>query len=537
MESDLDELLRQGVIASIDLSLAKFILKEAFSSFTPEAFFICHLSLAVRAGHLCVRRIPLHPSIENLWKGESPLSSAQIAHIEKQVLLGADMLSQQLPLEIVFDGERVYFQKYWAKESLFLKLYLERDQQLPDPLIDPAMLSYDAKLLPEQKTAIAQVCQNSITLLSGGPGTGKTYTAGHIIRALWQALPSEKRSSFQIALAAPTGKAAAHLQMSLQSALNDLQDFKPVQAKTLHSLLSLRQNSTSISPLHCDLLLIDESSMLDINMWIHLLKSLKPSARLVLLGDPNQLPSVDSGGIFADLNAHLHKSPQRIALQTCMRTDISQILSFAEAVLKGDDSLAWKLLNEAPLQRSLSPQQIFDEIHHFIPSKDLSPVELLIFFKRYRILSPLRRGPYGSEQINAKLHQHLKPFCVPIIITQNDPKLQLYNGDTGIAIQDHAYFDGPQGIRRFSFITLPSHELAYCLSIHKSQGSEFDHVLLILPEGNPFGREALYTAATRAKQKLHLICTEETFKKTVQQQTRRLSGIPERLKAKESFKD
>ena len=547
MEIDLEKLQQAGILAFVDLALAKFILKEAYQPTSPQAFFVCHLSQAVRAGHLCIRLVEvLEPRVEDLWRGEDPLDPSDTAQIGEMILAGArSFADMNYPLGIYRDGDRFYFQRYWAQESRFLDLYCALCQTVPAPSIELASNAFDPTLLPEQRLAISQACQSPITLLSGGPGTGKTYTAAYLIRTLWQALPNARQASFQIALAAPTGKAAANLQMNLHKVLKDIPHFRAVQAGTLHALLGLRKNQVyTPRQLHHDLILIDESSMLDIYMWIALLDSLKPGARLVCLGDADQLPSIDTGALFADLTEQFAGTPQVVRLKTCMRTDQFQMLAFAGAVLRGEAEEAWSFLDKGSVRRLLndqdkpSPEQIVGQARpHFIPPRSLNPESLLQFFKKFRMLSPLRQGPYGSEQLNALLAEQLPTHAVPILITQNDPKLHLFNGEMGIIIQEGtdntAYFEGAEEIRQFSPILLPPYELAYCLSIHKSQGSEFEHVLLVLPEGGElFGREGLYTAATRAKKQFDLICTQDTFFKAVQKKARRLSGISERISTK-----
>ncbi|MFQ5730006.1 MAG: exodeoxyribonuclease V subunit alpha, partial [Waddliaceae bacterium] len=423
----------------------------------------------------------------------------------------------------------------------------------------------------QQAFAIQNALTKSFTVICGGPGTGKTYTAGHLIKLFWESLDEEQKKGCEICLAAPTGKAAANLQKSLQRATAELEGFKPLKAKTLHSLLEIRSSSFSIdrppTQLKADLILVDESSMIDVRIMALLLASVKTGTRLILLGDRFQLPPVEAGSLFSDVITFL-KGDERFSenvseLKTCLRVELQAMIDFATAINHGDGSKAIELLNEenntsaierirfdveGGNQRCIQDRLIEYAVTLF-PSPKVGknePGYLLHLYNQFRLLSPLRDGFFGVNEINQKLLlrmmqrvQREEWFAVPIMIVNNDYKMDLFNGEVGILVRrrsydsyvkegDYAFFPMDQGesFRKIPAILLPKYEYAYCLSVHKSQGSEFDRVLLLLPQGSEvFGREVLYTAVTRARKKLEVWGAEEVLIQTLVKSSARVSGL------------
>ncbi|MFN4174167.1 MAG: ATP-dependent RecD-like DNA helicase, partial [Parachlamydiaceae bacterium] len=234
-----------------------------------------------------------------------------------------------------------------------------------------------------------------------------------------------------------------------------------------------------------DLIVCDEASMIDLKMMIRLLKSVKKNARLVLLGDSNQLPAIDAGAPFQAIVEYLKINP----LKTCLRSDLVELTDFYELILKGDAEKVIEYLKSSD-RKNLA----------------LKPLEIP---SCHPLLTPMKQGPYGVNQIN---RVHSKRGDIPIIILENDEEFELFNGDMGFIRQNRAWIGG----REFPINLLPRYDYAYALSIHKSQGSEFDQVHLLLPEGaEEFGRNLLYTGATRAKKSLTLYANEETIRKTI----------------------
>lgn len=552
-------------LTHIDVAIAEKLLQTHPEAGEGVAAFLCHLSAAMREGHLCIEVTGhgIKPTPEELWaqEGDSSLSANDFRALNHLIIEGAAQLPEALfsgdSPPLYRQGDLFYFHRFWHEEKRVINGIKEITKTPPEISFDLTTLSKQLKtitpqLLPEQTAAILAIAKNSLTLVCGGPGTGKTYTAGQLIHLLWQSLNPDQQKKYEIALAAPTGKAAANLQQSLTRATQKLANFPELQAKTLHSLLgitkSTRKQEATFS-LSADLLLIDESSMIDVQMMAQLLAAIKPGARLVLLGDPYQLPPVSTGMIFSDMVQALPSHV--VTLKTCLRTDLSIILDFAQAIQQGDETRALQTLKESSSgirYSTLSTQQSI--VEHVVPLFSSEGDEgNQSHLMRFRLLSPLRKGPLGVDALNSAIRSRMlraasphKPFIAPIILTSNDRGLELYNGEVGLLVcqrpsahsqqhlseGDYALFqsrdDAPP--KRLPALLLPQWEYAYCLSVHKSQGSEFDHVVLLMPEGSEwFGREMLYTAATRARTLFEIWGSDPVIQKTIKRHAARLSGI------------
>lgn len=348
-------------------------------------------------------------------------------------------------------ANKLYLERNWVYETEVV----ENIQRLFCKMEPPEVAA--PSLTPEQQKAIITALSSSVAIIAGGPGTGKSFIARHL------AAPFKK-----VVFAAPTGKAGAR-----------------IGGKTLHSLLH--------APLDADLIIVDEASMIDARIFAKMVKAVKKGTRLVLMGDPHQLPPVESGSFFADLVGLLPTAE----LTRPMRSDRQEILSLAEAVKAGDEE------------------------------KVLSHVEPLSKAKlEGQILSCMRDGPFGVEALNRKMAETVSYETIPILITRTDYRLGLYNGDVGQLKGSRAYFDG----QVYSRAHLPPYEYAFCLSVHKSQGSEFDNVILLAPPGSEvFGREILYTGVTRARNSVKIYGDLDTIRAILQRHSRKISNLRERL--------
>lgn len=599
---NLYELVKKQILPETELIFAEQLLNEYPFLTEPMAALICHLTLATRAGHLCIciKDNKIYPDVIGLWhtEGSVELSDEESKRITNLIIAGSLQLPGSLVTPISLESDTIpstplcshnnnfYFQKQWICETQLInhlkrilksKPKLEIDKELVKKYVDESVEK--GALLPTQGEAVIKGCNSSFSIISGGPGTGKTYTASQFITAFWNGLEQNCRNSCEIAVAAPTGKAAAHLQSKLNKLAEELEGFKPIKAKTLHALLGVRgghkKNNLSFH-LTADLILVDESSMIDAQLMAQLFLSIKSGARVLLLGDPYQLPSVAAGAIFADLIQYRKETEDSLIvyaeLKTCLRTDLKEIVDFAQALNSGDEHRMLSMLKSSSsglyrlnlvsensavsTQTALLSQKkaLISHVDEGVPF-DLEKYEdskdLINAFNAMRLLTPMRKGFFGVEEWNCILLNHFQQkamgkewFIAPIILTSTDYPLDLFNGECGVLVckqngrslsikeGDYALFPGRQGteIRKIPAILLPRYEYAYCLSVHKSQGSEFDHVILLLPEGSElFGREILYTAATRARKRLEICGTDETLRKTLSRRNSRLSGLKDRL--------
>lgn len=531
------------LVAVIDEMVANELLKGL--NFTPAArSFISHMSFALRAGHLCVTH--LFPEPSELWRrqesDENPISEPQWEEWNKHIALGA----QELPAEllgksIIKDHDRYYFQRYWKEETQLL-LHCHRLISEGKPFtLDQGSVEAElasSELLPEQKRAIKMVIDHSFSLLAGGPGTGKTYTVGILLKVLWTCMNEHERRNFRIGIAAPTGKAAAQLQGSLSRALEGTEWKDILVAKTLHSMLGINPFSRDKRPrLGFDLLIIDESSMIDAKMMGRLLSSIPSETHILFVGDPDQLPAVDVGSTFSDLIDALGSQGCYTQLKTCLRAELEGILFFAQAVNAGNADLAFNGLGREGVEFEeldftfKDLENLQRRFGHFFEYSD-DPIKALDEQKKFCLLSPLRRGMFGFEKLNKYFMERKKNTLSPIIITGNAPDLDLFNGKLGLMSDggDAFFLKNDGSMRTISSMLLPKYDLAYCLSVHKSQGSEFNEILFVLPpRAEVFGRQILYTGITRAKKKVILWGTKERMQKIIEYCPQRISGLATRL--------
>lgn len=525
---------------------------------------VAYMAMAMRMGHLCVRinKERLRPDPASLIHDN--VEETDLLRWAKEIKSGLKKLPEKLRSEngpIVQidypDGRQgFYFKRNWELELDLHRLLTEMDRSPPKILFSKEKVleklsNIGEKLLPEQAEAIEKALSRRLTVVTGGPGTGKSYTAARFLEVYRSLIPDKTPV---VALAAPTGKAAANLQQKISEG--------SFEAKTIHALLEMGRNGRrrfDSSCLEADVVIIDECSMIDAPLMCELLAAVKPGARLILLGDNDQLPPVEVGSLFADMVDMLgqKESLATSRLLTCVRAELKGIIDLAEAVNTGCPEVLFPLLDEGRegIQWHEQEDREAAELALKMIAKDFDfleddPEQVADHFSSKRLLAPLRKGVAGLEQLNERLAEkhyrvsrskRMKVWLAPVIATANDYRLGVYNGEGGLLMRHmgigrfkpHAVAgdvillrDSEGNWRHLPAALLPHVELAYCLSVHKSQGSEFDEVLLLLPSNAAsFGKEVVYTGITRAKRSLQLFTTKATLKRALSSSSRRISGL------------
>lgn len=508
-------------------------LDQAFSK------FVSGLS-RINSNHKVDLELILSRLSNELFQGHSCM---QLSDQEMELIRTSHLLDLS-PSPLVLDGNKLYLQRYWNYENRLAKNIVR------------LLHSSDEHLIINETDTIEQIVRSALnqplTIITGGPGTGKTTLVINIIKALLKANPS-----LIIGLAAPTGKAAARLEHTVNNQVNPQQQSTPLQASTIHRLLKAKPPSTqffyhSDNPLLHDVLIIDEASMIDLALMCKLTDALKKNAKLILLGDKDQLASVESGSVLADLTCFLKNNT--IELTHSYRFQ-GHIKTLANHINAQSFEKAWHMFSQPSNQLCLvknSPIKFAaDKFAHYLDliKNNHRTEDIFNQFNQFRVLCANRYGTLGTRILNEKLEEQLlHQFNIqrsgkwyngkPIIITQNSLQNGLYNGDTGICILDQKnnnaeiWFQKTDGgLRKILPNKLPAHELAYAITVHKSQGSEFDECLCILPEEpNPvLSKELLYTAVTRAKKRFALYSNFPVFEYTLKNKINRNSGLAEKL--------
>jgi exodeoxyribonuclease V alpha subunit len=468
----------------------------------------------------------------------------------------------------------LYLQRYWQYEREVADFILARSRMAPQAYAAERLEKHLARLFPQaaaaegdepdwQREAARKALASRFCVITGGPGTGKTTTVARIL-ALYLQLSGEDEEG-RIFLAAPTGKAAARLQEAIRHAKTrldcapELKAAIPETAVTLHRLLGTTRKGSRYhgkNLLPARLVVVDEASMVDLPLMAWLMAALPEGCGLILLGDRNQLASVQPGAVLGDICQGLRDGGMTHLLAELHRSyrfaGHSGIGRLSRAVNSGDGAAALAvLLDEGcadvrwlDMAGDVSgfQQRIVARIarHHQRIRQAASPVEALQRLGEFAVLSALRRGACGVEAINRLASDLLAPRDAlsfqgrPIMVSRNHYGLQLYNGDTGLILPDpqaddelRVFFPMEGGVRKLLPARLPEHETAFALTVHKSQGSEFDQVVLILPaESSPvLSRELLYTGITRAVKSVEIWGAKNVFVESVSSRTRRKSGL------------
>ncbi|MCY1345905.1 RecBCD enzyme subunit RecD [compost metagenome] len=496
---------------------------------------------------------------------------------------------------LTLDGARLYLSRYHAYEARLAGSLLQRAAARPE--VDEAQLGESLARLfarntqqPDwQRLAAAQAVRRNLAVISGGPGTGKTTTVVRLLAALLEQ-PGGQRLA--IGLAAPTGKAAARMAEAIRNAKAELpvsdaiKAALPEEARTLHRLLGSRGDSPQVrhhadNPLPLDVLVVDEASMVDLALMAKLLAALPPNARLILLGDKDQLAAVEAGAVFAELcegrgldataaadlaritgqQVPVENPRSRLGDAVVLLTHShrfagdSGIGELARRINAGDARGTLELLRGAhpdlAWNAGPSPAALLERLEtgyapYFAAVRLADPASAFAAFNGFRALTAQREGPWGVGGINEALEARIKRRQgIPsrerwypgraVMVRQNDYALGLFNGDIGLCLATphglRVFFEGDEGYRPFAPARLPSHDSAFAMTVHKSQGSEFSEVLLALPEQpSPLLSRALfYTGITRAKRKVEIWGLPARLSEAVSTKAERAAGLAERL--------
>ncbi len=596
---------RESEISSLDSHFASFIATFAAGG---EGVFVAAalVSMATTNGHSCLDL----PD----WAGKSVCSVSgqtwsvpELARWRTALAGCAGVGSGSGNTPLVLEGDRLYLRRYWGYEEEVASGFLRRGRAACLAVDDGLLAEGVARCLPRssggdsdrQRLAVLAAMLRPLAVITGGPGTGKTTTVAMIL-----ALLAEQCGAcgglLRVALVAPTGKAAMRLQESIakvkrsqmfQESLG--RDFLPEQIMTVHRLLGASGGPVfrhaENNPLPYDLVVLDEASMVDLPMMAKLFRALKDETRLILLGDRHQLASVEPGSVLGDLchpaalvdftqefsdrlkafGVTVAPGPWRaLGLQDSL-VELRQSHRFSDeggigrlgAMVKaGDVAGAWDVIADSAAadvvwREVASPEVLERLLSELIPEgfrdlSEMSPGAALVASEDFRVLCAVRQGPFGAEQVNARIEKFLAGRGCrvvpgrnypgrPVMVLRNDYGQGLYNGEVGVILPDaeqagelKAFFpDSGGGFRKVSPARLPMHQTVYAMTVHKSQGSEFERILLVLPERHlpVVSRELLFTAITRARTRVEIWGMRQVFEQAVLASGERYSGLREKL--------
>jgi exodeoxyribonuclease V alpha subunit len=652
--NDIKKLHKQGSLRDLDFYLAE-MLSRRFAGTAPEVLLAAALaSHSLADNHICLdldstagRKWPQVADDEkDLYQVSLPQKDCWIKLLSDSEICSSESESGKTAL-VIF-GPRVYLRRYFDYEKCvaddlcgFANTETESDMKLSLSGADHDQLLQI--LFPEHKEfsneneirAAEVILKNRLLILSGGPGTGKTFTLARLTAMLVTAFKNKFDYAPVIKMAAPTGKAAMRMCESIRDAKKSIKtaleggdnsgiidilsgciDDIPEDASTIHRMLGTIINSNKFrcnaeNPLVADIVIIDEASMIDLSMMAKILDSLQENTKLILLGDMHQLASVNPGYVLGDICKAAQDAPESSLGKSLVKLDyshrfkpgspvdrLSSALHAAGDSGDPDGSKAWDTLQQLNnrevdgdcIHWHETPQKLQDA--HGIPSHDFREIILENYkpllkaatvedafaaVSKFRVFSPMRNGPYGFFAVNKLIENTLSlkninkkkldfsPLNISgefynhriIMVRRNDYGLKLFNGDIGIVMPEDAdgsgagsvdecgkakpvvWFEstdektGKNSYRAYPCNMLPEHETAFAMTIHKSQGSQYENVMVVMPSQdneNLFTKELLYTGITRAEKKVYLWCNENVFKASAIRQTKCTSGLRERLK-------
>ncbi len=595
----IQKILRQHQLDYSHETLLRFLQTQYPQAEALDLWLALLVSLEISQGNVC---LPLDKVIEKSRQlGWHPLPDLRQLQkcLKASPLIGEG--DEVCPL--IVEHDKLYLNRFYHNEkniaARLRSLARTTVNKIGQQQINRYFPAGSEAAVDYQKLAAIISARHALAIISGGPGTGKTWTVSRILAILL-----EQNEQQIIRLAAPTGKAAARMVQSIKHSFDQLDiDARlkqkiPSQAVTLHRLLNIhrythRPRYGQGQPLSCDVLVLDEASMIDQQMMAMICAALPAGCKLILLGDKDQLASVEAGSIFADLCGGLMQTEfsraqcdwlqqsfsikvpehpgdyaladQVVVLQKSHRFDAARgIGKLARLVNRGDaqnsitllevatkqplddSALHWRQLEGAALIAQLEQQALGDSRSMM---RAASIDQAFACFHRSQLLSAVWKGPAGVDTINHIFEKTLKQAAAvpatqdyfkgqPLMMTSNLYQYDIHNGDIGIVWPDPSgdlkvWFEQAAGeYRMLSIAQCPAHKTAYAMTVHKSQGSEFSHIVLLLPDNNSAvaTRELLYTGITRAAKSVEIWASEAALRAAIERKTERVSGLPLRLR-------
>jgi exodeoxyribonuclease V alpha subunit len=562
---------RAGVLTAADVHVASRVAELTGTDTDDVRLGVALAVRAARHGSVCVDLAGLARDADDAdlpWPdpddwvdrvAASPLAGASVVQVEHGLL---------------------YLDRYWREEGQVRDGLVARSAAVPPEVDEPRLVSKAETLFPgegyaEQRAAALAAARQWTTVLTGGPGTGKTTTVAGLLALLTDQAEAEGRR-LRIALTAPTGKAAARLQEAVEAAqggdrfsAEDRGRLADLGASTLHRLLGWRPESRTRfrhhrgNTLPHDVVVVDETSMVSLTMMARLLEAVRPDARLILVGDPDQLASVEAGAVLADLVQGLaaRSSSAVAALRTSHRFGRS-IGAVAEALRAGDADRVLELLRSGdPAMELVDPDDpgaredlrtrlLGHALDVRAAALDGDADRAVAALDAHRLLCAHRDGPWGIQHWNRQVERWLgeatgQPVGAaygqewyagrPLLVTANDYGLDLFNGDTGVVVREgeelRAVVAGVREHRRFATSRLGDVETLHAMTVHKSQGSQAREVTVLLPpDDSPLlTRELFYTAVTRAEERVRVVGSEAAVRAAVATRAQRATGLRLRL--------
>lgn len=606
----LENLSEENILTAIDVEFCRFVQRIVQEPDERVLLAACLASRAYRDGNVCIL-LPEIAGREVFEDASQPLQITApsleewVTALGKSPLVGAENEFKPLVLDRF---NRLYLQKQWHNEQNLVKQIRKKANRSVAGIDMDVLQDGLNRLFPSpgetgqidwQKIAAVSAVLNHFTVISGGPGTGKTTTVVRLLALLLEQGVKAKSSS-SLALAAPTGKAAARLESSVRQALQHLRTMEevkqqiPLECHTIHQLLGARYHTSQFrynkdNPLPYDYIIIDEVSMVDQALMSRLMEATLDQTRILLLGDKDQLASVEAGSVLGDIcggyyqngfsrkrreefseldvnlpHPQIQSEPQSltdniILLQKSYRFESgSGIGRLANAINQGEADESLSILGDSSFPDAvLLEENTYENFLETLIDKvagqfkrilgGTTPEDMFRFSRQFQVLSSHRQGPWGTQYLNKRIEGGLisrglisayNPWYRgrPIIINENNYTLGLSNGDIGICMPDEngkptVIFKNENMFKEVWPSQLPDFSTAFLLTVHKSQGSEFDDIWLVLPETKSkiLSRELLYTAVSRARSSVSILGSPNVLREGIARKVARNSGLKDYL--------